>query len=391
MKLDFIKKELIFLKKSDLYRTLKVIESAQDREVIIEGKKVLLFCSNNYLGLANHPKVVDAAIRAIEEYGFGSAASRLISGTSKLHQELEETIAEFKGAEKAIVFPTGYMTNVGVITSLVEKEDVVIIDKLSHASIIDACYQSKASIRVYPHKNVSGLEKILKQVVKYRRKLIITDSVFSMDGDIAPLGEIVSIAKKYKAMTMVDEAHATGVWGRKRRGVIEQLNLEGEIDIVMGTLSKGIGAIGGYVSGDESLIDYLKNKARSFIYTTSLPPACAAAAKEAFKIIQSAEGKSLQQKIKKNILKLKKGLKNLDYDTMGSETQIVPVLIGDSALALKVSKALLERKIFIPAVRFPTVAKNKSRLRITVMATHTDKDIDYLLEQMAEMKKKFFK
>jgi len=212
-----------------------------------------------------------------------------------------------------------------------------------------------------------------------------------MDGDIAPLGEIVSIAKKYKAMTMVDEAHATGVWGRKRRGVIEQLNLEGEIDIVMGTLSKGIGAIGGYVSGDESLIDYLKNKARSFIYTTSLPPACAAAAKEAFKIIQSAEGKSLQQKIKKNILKLKKGLKNLDYDTMGSETQIVPVLIGDSALALKVSKALLERKIFIPAVRFPTVAKNKSRLRITVMATHTDKDIDYLLEQMAEMKKKFFK
>jgi glycine C-acetyltransferase/8-amino-7-oxononanoate synthase len=390
MKLDFIKKELKELKENNLYRSLKITESQQDREVTIKGKKYLVFCSNNYLGLAGHSKIKQAALKSLKEYGFGSVASRLISGTSLLHDKLEKEIAKFKKEEKALVFPTGYMTNLGLVTSLMNEQDLIIIDKLNHASIIDGCFQSKASLRVYPHKNTAVLEKILKQSSsKFRRILIITDTVFSMDGDIAPLTTISTLANKYNALTMVDEAHATGVIGDNQRGVLEKLKLEGKIDIVMGTLSKALGSIGGYVVGNKELIDYFINKARSFIYTTSLPPLCCAASLASLKIIQSKEGEKLKQKLWNNVKLMRKGLKQLKLNSLESETQIIPILIGDSALVLKITEQLFKRKILIPAIRFPTVPKNKSRLRLTLMATHTKKDINYFLNVMEDIKKKF--
>src|SRR3989337_1314968 len=277
MGLDFILNELQALKDHALMREYKSIESPQFPCVQINGKPYLSFCSNNYLGLADHPKIKQAAIEAIHQYGWGTGASRLVAGNMILHQELEKKIAEFKGTDAALLFPTGYMANVGAICALVGREDIVIGDKLNHASIIDGCRQSGATFRVYPHNNVNQLESLLQKSSIYRRKLVVTDSVFSMDGDAAPLPEIVEIAKKYDAILMIDDAHATGVFGKQGKGMIEHYRLEGKIDIIMGSLSKAIGSIGGFIAGSKHLIDFLKNKARSFIYTTALPtPACAA-------------------------------------------------------------------------------------------------------------------
>ncbi len=356
---DFINQELDSLKKSGLYRQLK----------IIDPKKHLIFCSNDYLGLTNHPKIIEAT----KGLKTGSGASRLVSGNIPIHEELENKIAKFKKREAAIVFPTGYMANLGVISALTNEKDLIIIDRLNHASIIDGCRLSKAKLKVYPHKDMAALEKILQQSEKFKKKLIITDSVFSMDGDIAPLPQIVALAKKYNAITMIDEAHATGTIGKTGRGAEEYFGIEGQVDIVMGTLSKAIGSLGGFVAGKKELIDFLVNKSRSFIYTTALPPTCCAASIAAFEIIESNPG--LIEQLKTNARLIKSDAK----------TPIIPILIGDAKKTMEISEKLFAKGIFVSGIRPPTVPEGKSRLRITVSAAHTKEEIECLLSSLQEL------
>lgn len=376
--MDKISNELKKIKKSGLYRELNIVEGAQGPHVKIKGRKYISFCSNNYLGLANHPEIAKAVEDAVKKYGWGAGASRLISGNMKLHETLEDEISKFKRKESTIVFPTGYMANIGTICTLVSSGDLVICDRLNHASIIDGCRLSGATFRVYPHRDTVKLENILKKSSKYPRKLIVTDTVFSMDGDLAPLPDIVRIARKYKTMVMVDEAHGTGVFGKKGRGVIEHFNLNEKVNIVMGTLSKAIGSLGGFVSGDKNLIDYLRNKARTFMYTTALPPAVCAASIAGIRLIQKDH--SLRESLWRNVHYVKEGLKLLSLNVISSESPIIPVMIGDAKKAVDVSRFLFERGVLIPAIRPPTVPDKSSRLRITVMATHTRADLDKLLD-----------
>lgn len=374
---DFILDELKALKDRALLRDYKTIESAQDPYIQINGKTFLSFCSNNYLGLANHPKIKQAAIEAIQQFGWGTGASRLVSGNMTLHQELEKKIAEFKGTEAALLFPTGYMANLGALCAFVAKRDIVLGDKLNHASIIDGCRLSGAAFRIYPHKNVSQLESLLQRSSMYRRKLVVTDSVFSMDGDTAPLPEIVNIAKRYDAILMVDDAHATGVFGKQGKGMIEHCGLEGKIDIVMGSLSKAVGSIGGFIAGSKPLIDFLKNKARPFIYTTALPPAVCAASMAGLTLIQ--EDVSLIDTLWKNIAFLKSRLSTF-MDTIAGESPIVPLIVGSAEDAVNLSTKLYQNGILIPAIRPPTVPPGTSRLRISLMATHSADDINRLID-----------
>ena len=381
--MKYISDELSKIKESGLYRELKVVGNAQDTHIDIEGKTYLSFCSNNYLGLANHPSVIEAVKKAVDEYGWGACASRLVSGNMTLHEALEKEISRFKRKDAAIVFPTGYMANLGVISSLVSGGDLVISDKLNHASIIDGCRLSGADFRVYAHCNMEKLETILKKTSKYNRKLIVTDSVFSMDGDLAPLPDIVRIAKEYNAMVMVDEAHGTGVFGENGRGVVEYFNLDNEVDVVMGTLSKAIGSLGGYVCGDDDLISYLRNKARPFMYTTALPPAVCAASIASINLIQ--EDPSLREALWNNVCCIKERLGLLGIDMISSQSQIIPLLIGDTQKAVDISKLLYERGVLIPAIRPPTVPANSSRLRMTVMSSHTQDDLESLFKVLKDV------
>lgn len=380
--MKYIADALENIKKSGLYRELNVVESAQGTHVKIKGKTYLSFCSNNYLGLANHPVIIKAVKEAVEEYGWGSGASRLVSGNMQLHKVLEDEISEFKGKGASIVFPTGYMANIGAISSLVSGGDLVICDKLNHASIIDGCRLSGADFRVYAHCDMEKLETILRKSSKYPRKLIVTDSVFSMDGDLAPLTDIVEIAAKYKAMVMVDEAHGTGVFGKDGRGVVEHFNLRENVDVIMGTLSKAVGSLGGYVSGDTDLIDYLRNRARTFMYTTALPPAVCAASIAGLRLIRNDS--SIREALWQNVRFLKEKLALLNLDRIPSESPIMPILIGDAEKAVDVSKFLYQRGILIPAIRPPTVPANSSRLRMTVMSTHTKEDLAKLVDALSD-------
>ncbi len=382
--MKYISDELNVIKESGLYRELNVVGNAQGVYLEVKGRKCLSFCSNNYLGLANNPLVVRAVKDAVDEYGWGAGASRLVSGNMVLHETLENEISLFKEKESAIVFPTGYMANIGAISTLVSKGDLVICDKLNHASIIDGCRLSGADFRVYAHCDMSKLENILKKSSNYPRKLIVTDSVFSMDGDLAPLPDIVNIASRYKAIVMVDEAHGTGVFGKEGRGVIEYFNLNKEVDVVMGTFSKAIGGLGGYVCGDEDLINFLRNKARSFIYTTALPPAACAASIAGLKIIQKTP--SLRKTLWDNIRYLKGKLTLLNFNVITSESPIIPILIGDADKAVSVSKILFDKGILIPAIRPPTVPANSSRLRMTIMSTHTKEHLNRLLDVLSSVK-----
>jgi glycine C-acetyltransferase/8-amino-7-oxononanoate synthase len=381
--MKYISDELERIEKSGLYRELNIVEGVQGTHLEIKGKTYLSFCSNNYLGLANNPLVIKAVKDAVEKYGWGTGASRLVSGNMRMHEALEDEISRFKGKEASIVFPTGYMANLGTISSLVSKGDLAICDKLNHASIIDGCRLSGADFRVYPHCDMEKLENILKKSTKYPRKLIVTDTVFSMDGDIAPLPDIVRIAHKYKAMVMVDEAHGTGVFGTKGRGVVEHFNLSKKISIVIGTLSKAVGSLGGYVSGDADLINFLRNKARPFMYTTALPPAVCAASIAGIKLIQ--KDPSLRTSLWNNVRYLKKELGLLNLNVIPSESPIIPILIGDAKKAVDVSKFLYKKGILILAIRPPTVPAKSSRLRMTVMSTHTKKDLEKLLDVLSNV------
>ncbi len=383
MNKTFIQDTLSDLQERGLKRTLRLLEGPQDRSIIINGKKVLNFCSNNYLGLANDPRLKQAAIERIHQEGLGSGASRLVCGHMTAHQRLEEKLAQFKGTERALTFSTGYMANVGIITSLFGRGDIIFSDRLNHASIIDGILLSQAEMKRYPHKDMIALEEMLKASPGYKKKVIITDTVFSMDGDIAPLDHIVELAKKYDCLVMVDEAHALGVLGKNGKGAVEHFDLAKEIDIQMGTLSKAVGSFGAYVCGSQALIEFLINKARSFIYTTGLPPSIAAASLKGIEIIEQEPER--RKKLWDNTNHLKQGLNELGLDTLASQTPIIPLGVGDANLALEFSEKLFERGIFVSAIRPPTVPHHTARLRITVMANHLKSDLDYLLEQLSKI------
>jgi 8-amino-7-oxononanoate synthase len=366
---DQLGAELDRLRTDGLYRTLRTIASAQGPHVVIDGREFLNFSSNDYLGLANDPLVKRAAAAAIERYGVGAGASRLVCGNLEPYALLEEKLARFKNKEAAIVFGSGYAASVGTIAALVGEGDVVILDKLDHASIIDGARQSGTTIRVYPHMNLKKLEDILQHCGAFGRRLIITETVFSMDGDLAPLAEIVELKEKYGAWLMIDEAHATGLYAKNRRGLAEAAGVEDKIEVTLGTLSKALGCAGGFVVGSQTLIDHLRNRARSLIYSTALPPAIVAAASAAVDFVMSEEGHQRRDILWRNVSELKNGLSKLGIQNE-SRSPIVPVMIGDEAAAVETSQRLFDRGIFVPAIRFPTVPKGKARLRVTVTAGH---------------------
>lgn len=348
-----------------LFRTLRVVDEAS----------VINFCSNDYLGLSKHPKVIEKATEVLRKYGVGAGASRLVSGNFRIHEELEEKISKYEGTQASIVFPTGYMANLGTIQALVSEGDAVIVDRLDHASIIDGARLSGAKLMVYPHKDINALEKVLRKASSYKKKLIVTDHVFSMDGDIAPVRELSELASKFDAMLMLDVAHS-----------VRKLKTNGNI-IIMGTMSKTLGSLGGYIAGSKELIEYLRNRARAFIYTTALPPAVAAAAIAAIEVIESEP--SLIVQLEKNVGYAKKKIEALGFDMLGSETQIIPIMIGEAKKVAEVSQYLFDNGILLGAIRPPTVPKGTSRLRLTVTATHSKSDIDHLASKLSEVKEKY--
>ncbi len=380
MRTALLQKELQDLENLGIYRSLKTVGSPQGREIILDGKRVLNFSSNDYLGLANDARIKRAALEAIEEYGLGTGASRLVCGNMGPHEKLEADLALFKNTESALVFSSGYMANTGIIPALMDRQSVVLSDKLNHASIIDGIILSRAQLLRYHHADMEALREILKNCPAAQRKLIVTDTVFSMDGDKAPLREIVDLAGRYEAMIMVDEAHAFGVLGRRGGGLVEELGLEGQIDIQMGTLSKAAGSFGAYACGTKVLRDFLINKSRSFIYTTAMPPALAQASRAALQIIRA--GSQLRRKLQDNADYLRAQLEGMGFDTMNSSTAIIPILVKDPSRAMVMSKRLLEQGIFAQAIRPPTVPVATARLRLTVTATHTQDDLDQLLNAL---------
>jgi 8-amino-7-oxononanoate synthase len=375
--MDFIGKELDALRRRGLYREFKTLDGATDRIVTLYGTTFLCFSSNNYLGLANDPRLVAAAKDALDEYGVGAGASRLVSGNQRIHRELERRLAEFKGTEAAIVFPTGYMANVGTIASLVGELDAVIVDRLDHASIIDGARLSRAKLLVYAHCDLGSLEQALEQARSYRRRLVATDTLFSMDGDIAPLREIALLAKRYDAIVMADDAHGTGVLGERGRGALEHGACERDVDVVMGTLSKALGALGGFVAGERRLIEYLRNTARPFMYTTALPASMAAAALAALELVEREPERRVA--LRENVAAFKAGLRAKGHAADHSPSPIVPIVLGEPARAIEKARELYANHIFVPAIRPPTVPKGTSRLRVSLMSSHTRDDLERLL------------
>jgi 8-amino-7-oxononanoate synthase len=387
MKDAFLQDEINDLKKRGLYRELRTVEGEQDSFVVINGKRVLMFSSNNYLGLANHPELKKASTEAASRYGTGSGGSRLISGNMEIHRTLEKELALFKGAEKALLFSSGYHANVGTISALAGEGDVILSDELNHASIVDGCRLSKAEVRVYKHANMNSLEEILRRSSRFSKRLIVTDSVFSMDGDIAPLPDIVDLAEKYSALVMVDDAHGTGVLGKKGKGAIERFGLEGKVDIQMGTLGKALGSFGAYIAGSEDLIYYLVNKARSLLYTTALPPTVCGSALAALKIL--GEQPELVSRLKNNTRYFRKRMKDLGYPIPEGETPILPLILGDPSITMNMAQGLFDEGIYVQGIRSPTVPDGTSRLRITLMATHTVEQLDFGLTAFGKIGKKW--
>ncbi|RKY96816.1 MAG: 8-amino-7-oxononanoate synthase [Candidatus Hydrothermota bacterium] len=385
-KLDFLVEEVEALKREGLYTTIRTIGSPQGAWVIVDGKKVLNMCANNYLGFANHPKLKEAAKKAIDEFGVGPAAVRTIAGTMSLHLELEEKLAKFKGAEATISFQSGFNANLATIPAIVGKEDAIFSDELNHASIIDGCRLSRATIIRFAHRDPADLEKKLREEGgKYRRKLVITDGVFSMDGDIAPLPEIAEISEKYDALLMVDDAHGEGVLGRGGRGIVDHFGLHGKVHIEVGTLSKAFGVVGGYVAGSKALIEFLKQKARPFLFSSAVTPADVAACIAAVDIL--TESDELVRKLWDNASYFKKGMVERGFDIGHSETPITPVMLGEAPLAQEFSRRLFEEGIFAQAIGYPTVPRGKARIRVMISATHSREDLDFALDKFEKIGK----
>ena len=377
--INYIKNEIENLKNAQLYRKMHTITSSQRSHIVTDSREFILLASNNYLGLIDDERVKRAAVEAIEQYGTGSGGSRLTTGNLILHEELEKDLADFKNTKSAILFNTGYMANVGTISALGVKGSVIFSDELNHASIIDGCRLSRADVVVYRHNDIADLERKIKETAP-ANGLIVTDAVFSMDGDITNLPGIISIARKYNLLVMVDEAHSTGVIGRTGHGIVEHFNLKDKPDILMGTLSKSLASEGGFVCGDELLIDYLRNKARSFIFSTSLAPATLAAAKSALNILKNEPERvqHLQDNVKYFCSELQRqGI------IVKSESAIVPIIIGDEGKAMAIASNLFNEGIYISAIRYPTVAKGQARLRTALMATHTEQDLTIAAEKIA--------
>ncbi len=375
--------ELDRLREAGLERRLRTIDGPQETRVVLDEQPRLLFCSNNYLGLANHPEVVAAAQRALSAFGASAVSSRLISGHMRAHEELEREIAEWKGCEAALVFTSGYQANIGTITSLVGREDVVVSDELNHASIIDGCRLSRARIAIYRHNDVASLREQLHRHADARRILVVTESIFSMDGDRAPLAAIVAAAKEHGAWVMVDEAHAAGIFGPEGAGVVAEEGLTGDVDIHLGTLGKALGTFGAYVAGSRALIDLLINRARSFIFTTGLPPAVAAAARAAIRVVRRDHSRA--ERLLVSARALGERLRAAGLHVAHLDSQILPILIGDAQATVRVAACLLERGIYIAAIRPPTVPPGTSRLRLSLMATHEDAEIDVVADAIVEV------
>jgi len=376
--LEWIEDELRIIREKNLFRMLTEIASGQYPEIFISGKKYILLASNNYLGLSTEPRVVEAAASALSKYGTGSGGSRLVSGSSDLHAELEKKIAEFKSTEDAILFSSGYLANVGTIAALVGEGDTVFSDELNHASIIDGCRLSRARVEIYPHLDTDSLDYMVSQNRGSGKKLIVTDTVFSMDGDLTDLGEICSISERHACMLMVDEAHAMGVLGEKGSGATEHFGVESRVPVVMGTLSKAVGSLGGYVAGSRRLVDFIRNRVRSYIFDTSLPAASVAASIEAIRIIESEPQR--RKHLMRLVDKFKSGLCEMGFDVLSSQSAIVPVLTGEPEVTLKLASAIRKRGVYTPAVRPPSVPAGKCRIRASLMATHTEDHISQALE-----------
>ncbi|ABR31195.1 2-amino-3-ketobutyrate CoA ligase [Thermosipho melanesiensis] len=379
-------KEIDELKNQGLYTYIRTLESPQGAWLVIDGKKVLNLCSNNYLGFANEERLKNAAKQAVEKWGVGPGAVRTIAGTFSLHNELEETLAKFKKVEATIFLQSGFVANQAVIPAITNEEDAILSDELNHASIIDGVRLSKAKRFVWKHRDIKDLEEKLKEAKDARRKLIITDGVFSMDGDLAPLPEIVELAEKYNAMVMVDDAHGEGVLGSHGRGIVDHFGLHGRVDIEIGTLSKAFGVLGGYIAGKKELIDYLKQKARPFLFSSPLSPADTAAALEATKILQESDERV--KRLWDNAKYFKEEMKKLGFDTGESETPITPVMLYDAKLSTQFSKELFEEGIFAQSIGYPTVPKGKARIRVMISAVHTKEDLDFALEKFEKVGKK---
>jgi len=381
-KFDFVEEELQLLERKGSYRRIRWVEEAPSPWVRINGDRVLLLCSNNYLGLINDPRLKEAAVRAIEEWGCGSGGSRSICGSLSLHRMLEERLARFHGSESALLFNSGYSANLSIIPSLMGDGEVIYSDELNHASIVDGCRLSRAAVEIYPHRDMRELESLLKGNQR-KGKMIVTDGIFSMDGDIAPLTEIVELARKYSALTMVDDAHAIGVLGSKGSGSPEHFQLLHEIDVHVGTFGKALGCFGAYAAGRRSLIEFLINKGRVFLYTTALPPSVSATVLAGLDILEGEPER--RERLWKNVDYLRKGLDWVGFDTMNSQAHIIPVLTREEGLTMEMDRRLLEKGVFVQGIRPPTVPEGKCRLRVTVMATHTQEDLDFALEKFEEV------
>lgn len=390
-----LSRRLSAIREQGLYRELRRIESPQGTRILLDGRELLNFSSNDYLGLANHFRLREATARASVNFGAGSGASRLICGSLAVHHELEEALAAFKGAQAALTFSSGYAAAMGAIGALVGKDDVVIIDRLAHACLVDAARLCGAKLRVFAHNDMNDLAVILKWADERVRTasaanrtitpqvIVVTESVFSMDGDLAPLREIIELKEKHGAWLMLDEAHATGLYGEKRRGLAEQTGVAEQVEIQMGTLGKALGSAGGYVCGSRALIDCLVNRARSFIFSTAPVPSAAAAAAAAVELVQAEEGRSRCASLWSMVERVRQELIRLGFALPPDHSAILPLLIGDESDAVLTAATLREQGVFVPAVRFPTVARGLARLRLTLTADHTTEDLNRLFRVLA--------
>jgi len=379
--LAYLGTELDALREQKLFRHLRILEDEQKAHTTVDHRSVVNLSSNNYLGLTTHPRLRQKALEAIEKYGVGTGSVRTIAGTMDIHMELERRLADFKKVEKVVVFQSGFAANAGTVSAVLTKEDVVISDELNHASIIDGCRLSRATIKVFPHKDVDAARKIIKGLPAGQRKLLITDGVFSMDGDLGPLPGLCDLAEETGCIMMVDDAHASGVFGRNGRGTIDHFDVHGRVDIQVGTLSKAMGALGGYVAGSGDLIDFLYHRARPFLFSTSHPPSVVLACMAALDVL--LEEPEIIERLWDNTRFFKEGLHRLGFNTGLSESPITPVIVGDGAKAMQLSDKLFERGVFAQGIAFPTVARDKARVRTIVTATHTREDLQFALDAFA--------
>jgi glycine C-acetyltransferase len=385
-KLDFIRADMDALRESNLLINIRTMGSPAGAWMVVDGRRVLNFCTNNYLGLANHPAMKDAAKAAVDRWGVGPAAVRSIAGTQELHVELERRLAAFKGVEDALYVQSGFLANQAAIAPLVGREDVIFSDRLNHASIIDGARLSGAKIVVFEHRDpVDAEAKIKEHLPNYRRGLLITDGVFSMDGDIAPLDELTEVADRFGVLTMVDDAHGEGVLGRGGRGVVDHFGLQGVFDVEIGTLSKAFGVVGGVIAGKKAIVDYVRQKARPFLFSSAVTPADTAACLAAVELLESSE--ALVKRLWDNAAYFKGEMKKLGFDTGRSETPIVPVMLGDAGLAKQFSRDLFEAGVFAMSIGFPTVPRGMARIRVMNTAAHDHGDLDQGLEAFSKVGK----